>query len=82
MLGAAGYGTRMAVAFAQETERLGADGLLLLPPYLTEAPQEGLRAHIEAVCKATRLPRRRLQPRQLPARRRRRWRGWPRTAPT
>jgi 5-dehydro-4-deoxyglucarate dehydratase len=55
ILGAAGYGTRMAAAFAQETQRQGADGLLLLPPYLTEAPQEGLRAHIEAVCKATRI---------------------------
>jgi len=55
IVGAAGYGTRMAVAYAQDSERLGADGLLLLPPYLTEAPQQGLRAHIEAVCKATRL---------------------------
>src|SRR5262245_12029016 len=27
VLGAAGYGTRMAVAFAQESERIGADGL-------------------------------------------------------
>jgi 5-dehydro-4-deoxyglucarate dehydratase len=56
VLGAAGYGTRMAIAFAQETERLGADGLLLLPPYLTEGPQAGLAAHIEAVCTATALP--------------------------
>jgi 5-dehydro-4-deoxyglucarate dehydratase len=56
VLGAAGYGTRMAVAFARESERLGADGLLLLPPYLTEGPQAGLAAHIEAVCKATALP--------------------------
>lgn len=55
VLGAAGYGTRIAIAYAKESERLGADGLLLLPPYLTEAPQEGLRAHIEAVCKASRL---------------------------
>jgi 5-dehydro-4-deoxyglucarate dehydratase len=50
-----GYGTRLAVSFAQEAERLGADGLLLMPPYLSEGSQEGLRAHIEAVCKATRL---------------------------
>ena len=56
VLGASGYGTRTAVAYARETERLGGDGLLLLPPYLTEGPQEGLSAHIEAVCKATRLP--------------------------
>jgi 5-dehydro-4-deoxyglucarate dehydratase len=55
ILGAAGYGTRMGVAFAKESERAGADGLLLLPPYLTEAPQEGLAAHIEAVCKATKI---------------------------
>ena len=55
VLGAAGYGTRMAIAFARETERLGADGLLLLPPYLTEGPQAGLAAHVEAVCKATSL---------------------------
>jgi 5-dehydro-4-deoxyglucarate dehydratase len=46
ILGAAGCGTRMAVIYAQETERLGADGLLLLPPYLTEGTQAGLRAHI------------------------------------
>jgi 5-dehydro-4-deoxyglucarate dehydratase len=55
ILGAAGYGTRMAMAFARETERLGADGVLLLPPYLAEGPQAGLVAHIEAVCKATSL---------------------------
>jgi 5-dehydro-4-deoxyglucarate dehydratase len=55
ILGAAGYGTRMAVAYARETERLGADGLLLLPPYLTEGTQAGLAAHIEAVCRATDL---------------------------
>src|SRR5882757_3219961 len=49
-----GYGTRTAIAYAQEAERLGADGLLL-PPYLVEASQEGLRAHITAICRATRL---------------------------
>jgi 5-dehydro-4-deoxyglucarate dehydratase len=32
IIGAAGYGTRMAIAYARETERLGADGVLLLPP--------------------------------------------------
>ena len=39
----------------KEAERLGADGILLLPPYLTEGSQEGLRAHITAICKSTRL---------------------------
>jgi 5-dehydro-4-deoxyglucarate dehydratase len=50
-----GYGTRTAIEYAQEAERLGADGLLLMPPYLVEASQEGLRAHITAICRATRL---------------------------
>jgi 5-dehydro-4-deoxyglucarate dehydratase len=50
-----GYGTRMAIAYAREAERLGADGLLLMPPYLTEGSQEGLRAHIAAVCGSTKL---------------------------
>ena len=50
-----GYGTRSAIEYAQEAERLGADGLLLMPPYLVEAAQEGLRAHVTAICKATKL---------------------------
>lgn len=55
VIGAAGYGTRMAIAYAQETERAGADGILLLPPYLTETSQQGLFAHIGAICAATGL---------------------------
>jgi 5-dehydro-4-deoxyglucarate dehydratase len=51
----AGYGTRTAIDFAQEAERCGAAGILLMPPYLTETSQAGLRRHIAAVCKATRL---------------------------
>lgn len=50
-----GYGTRMAIAYAQEAEGLGADGLLLMPPYLIEGSQEGLRAHVAAICKAVRI---------------------------
>ena len=44
--------TRQAIAHAQEAERLGAAGVLLLPHYLTEASQEGLVAHVEQVCKS------------------------------
>ncbi|MFC7554149.1 5-dehydro-4-deoxyglucarate dehydratase [Pseudoroseomonas wenyumeiae] len=51
----AGYGTRTAIEYAKEAERLGAAGILLMPPYLTETSQAGLRAHIAAVCKATSL---------------------------
>lgn len=51
----AGGPTRQAIAFAQEAERLGAQGILLLPHYLTEAGQEGLAAHVEAVCKSVKF---------------------------
>ncbi|MEO7597456.1 MAG: dihydrodipicolinate synthase family protein, partial [Opitutus sp.] len=47
--------TRQAIAFAQEAERLGAQGILLLPHYLTEAGQEGLAAHVEAVCRSVKF---------------------------
>lgn len=52
ILAGAGGPTRTAIAFAREAERVGAQGVLLLPHYLTEASQEGLAAHVEAVCKS------------------------------
>ena len=48
-------GTATATAQARAAEEAGADGVLLLPPYLTEAGQEGLARHVGAVCRATRL---------------------------
>ena len=42
--------TRFAIACAQEAERLGAQGILLLPHYLIDAGQEGLIHHVQAVC--------------------------------
>lgn len=50
-----GYGTAMAVELARSVQSAGADGLLLLPPYLVNASQDGLAAHVEAVCRATPL---------------------------
>lgn len=50
-----GYGTAIAVDLAQAAHAAGADGLLLLPPYLMNSTQEGLAAHVEAVCKASPL---------------------------
>ncbi|MEC4723815.1 5-dehydro-4-deoxyglucarate dehydratase [Noviherbaspirillum sp. CPCC 100848] len=50
-----GYGTRTAIQYAQEAERLGADGLLLLPHYLSEASQEGLFQHVKAVCESVKI---------------------------
>jgi len=50
-----GYGTAMAREFARAAEEAGADGILLLPPYLVGAEQSGLAAHVEAVCASTKL---------------------------
>jgi 5-dehydro-4-deoxyglucarate dehydratase len=47
--------TVTAVAQAEAAEAAGAAGVLLFPPYLTEASQRGLAEHITAVCQATRL---------------------------
>ncbi len=52
ILAGAGGPTRTAIAYAQEAERLGAKGILLLPHYLTEASQQGIAAHVEQVCKS------------------------------
>lgn len=50
-----GYGTALAVETARQAEAAGADGLLLLPHYLMEAPQEGIYRHVKAVCESTGL---------------------------
>ncbi|WP_369199702.1 5-dehydro-4-deoxyglucarate dehydratase [Streptomyces sp. PU-14G] len=55
ILAPAGHGTAAAIEFAAAAERSGADGILLFPPYLTEAGQEGLARHVEAVCRTTSL---------------------------
>jgi 5-dehydro-4-deoxyglucarate dehydratase len=47
--------TAHAIAQARAAEQAGADGILLMPPYLTEASQAGLVEHISAVCSATSL---------------------------
>lgn len=52
VIAAAGMGTRAAIGHAKVAEQLGADGLLLLPPYMTEASQAGLAEHVAAVCGA------------------------------
>jgi 5-dehydro-4-deoxyglucarate dehydratase len=51
----AGGGTTLAIKYAQEAERQGAQGLLLMPHYLTEASQDGLAAHAEAICKSVNI---------------------------
>ncbi|MEY2821535.1 MAG: hypothetical protein RL105_1107, partial [Verrucomicrobiota bacterium] len=55
ILAGAGGPTRVAIQYAQEAERLGAKGILLLPHYLTEANQDGVAAHVEQVCKSVKI---------------------------
>jgi 5-dehydro-4-deoxyglucarate dehydratase len=55
VLAGTGYGTAIAREIAIGVEKAGADGLLLLPPYLVHSEQDGLAAHVEAVCAATSL---------------------------
>ncbi|WP_044872676.1 5-dehydro-4-deoxyglucarate dehydratase [Pseudomonas sp. LFM046] len=55
ILAGVGGPTRQAIQYAQEAERLGAKGLLLLPHYLTEASQEGVADHVEQVCKSVNI---------------------------
>ncbi|WP_254396064.1 5-dehydro-4-deoxyglucarate dehydratase [Streptomyces sp. AC512_CC834] len=51
-----GYGWAQALRFARIAEEAGADALLVMPHYLTAAPQEGLVAQLERIAAGTRLP--------------------------
>lgn len=51
-----GYNTAIGVDIAKRAERAGADCLLVLPPYYSNAPEDGLFAYYEAIGKATGLP--------------------------
>ena len=55
ILSGCGYGTAMAIQFAKAAEKAGANGLLLFPPYLVNADQDGLFRHVKAVCDSTSL---------------------------
>ncbi|TIT86409.1 MAG: 5-dehydro-4-deoxyglucarate dehydratase, partial [Mesorhizobium sp.] len=47
-----GYGTETAVTIAKAAQKAGADGILLLPHYLIDAPQQGLYEHVRRVCQS------------------------------
>lgn len=47
-----GFGSEVGVAIARAAEKAGADGLLLLPHYLIDAPQEGLFTLVKQICDA------------------------------
>lgn len=56
VLAGAGGQLGHAIACAQEAERLGADGLLVLPPYLVNGPQRGLVDYVKRIAESTDLP--------------------------
>ncbi len=47
-----GYGTEIAIEIARAAEKAGADGILLLPHYLIDAPQDGIYEHVRRVCQS------------------------------
>lgn len=51
-----GYGWPLASAFAGAAERAGVDALLVMPPYLVDAPQHGIVAHVRELAARTTLP--------------------------
>jgi 5-dehydro-4-deoxyglucarate dehydratase len=53
VLAGCGYSTAIARRFASAAEEAGADGLLLLPPYLVQPEQEGLYRHVRAIAEST-----------------------------
>ena len=55
LLAGVGGPTRTAIALAQDAQKLGAQGLLLLPHYLTEASQDGLIEHVAQVCQSVNI---------------------------
>lgn len=56
VIGGVGINTALAVEMARGMEKAGADALLVLPPYYTNSPWEGLAAYYEAIGQATGLP--------------------------
>ena len=50
-----GYGTQLAIDFASAAEEAGADGIMVMPPYLINAEQKGLYQHYAAIAESTNL---------------------------
>ncbi|QOR37091.1 5-dehydro-4-deoxyglucarate dehydratase [Billgrantia diversa] len=55
VIASAGLSVASGKAFAEAADDAGADGILLMPPYLTECPQQGLVEYARQICDATPL---------------------------
>lgn len=55
IIGGTAWGTETAIEVARGIEKAGGDGLLVLPQYLIDAPQQGLFEHIRRICDSTGL---------------------------
>lgn len=55
VIASAGQSVGMAKAHAAAAEAAGADGILLMPPYLTECSQEGIVEYAAEICASTSL---------------------------
>ncbi|MFG6176725.1 5-dehydro-4-deoxyglucarate dehydratase [Halomonas sp. THAF12] len=53
VIASAGLSVATGSAFARIAEEEGADGILLMPPYLTECPQDGLVEYARQICDST-----------------------------
>lgn len=53
VIASAGLSVKAGQEFASAAEQAGADGILLMPPYLTECPQDGLVEYARQICDAT-----------------------------
>lgn len=53
VIASAGLSVGAGKAYAKAAEEAGADGILLMPPYLTECPQDGLVEYARNICDST-----------------------------
>nr|WP_300305893.1 5-dehydro-4-deoxyglucarate dehydratase [Halomonas sp.] len=53
VIASAGLSVATGSTFARIAEEEGADGILLMPPYLTECPQDGLVEYARQICDST-----------------------------
>ena len=54
--GTGSYNTRESIELTREAERIGVDAALLVVPYYSKPPQEGLYQHFKAIAESTNLP--------------------------